>query len=448
MPRSRVIVIGAGIAGLTAASTLRRRGCEVTVLERAERAGGRITTVHLEGQPIDVGAEYVTNAHTHTIALLRRFGLAEHLQPVPLDIALLDGGPPQRLSLPKFFAGRHLGPSAQVGLARAYLTVLRHWPELSFADMARAHRLDTGTTASLFPSWGGNAVQGLIHPMMRAFLFTDPHHTSRATMLAYLKLLLTLRSVRTLTGGLQRLPQHLAATVEVRLGHTAIDVTQDRQAHESTPGSLYEVHVTSPKGAYKLDADAVVCATTAPAAAQILTPLPASARNTLTTIRYASAAVLNCALQQRISSPARWVINMARTDQAVAIMRIIPGGAERTGDILTLWSPGGAIGAELCQLPDDQVLRRMTEQARTASPDFALGEDIRSFRVDRWNEALPEFPVGHLRRLQQLTAQLPHGLALAGDYLAGQNLEAAITSGIRAADRATAHLQQRHGPLP
>jgi monoamine oxidase len=41
-PETDVIVIGAGLAGLTAARDLAAAGCDVTVLEARDRAGGRV----------------------------------------------------------------------------------------------------------------------------------------------------------------------------------------------------------------------------------------------------------------------------------------------------------------------------------------------------------------------------------------------------------------------
>ncbi|MGE7387822.1 protoporphyrinogen/coproporphyrinogen oxidase [Streptomyces sp. NPDC004126] len=438
MPEPGVVVIGAGIAGLTAASILQRHGHQVTVLERAPRVGGRIRTEGVGGHRVDVGAEYVTDAHRHTRDLLSELGMAGQLRPVPLDIALLDGGLPERLALRSFFAGRHLSPTAQAALVRAYLTVLRHRHELSFSDMTRAHRLDTATTASLFPAWGQDAVTRFLNPMMRAFLFSGPSRTSRAVMLAYLRLLLGLRAVDTLDGGLERLPGRLAATLDVRLGHEAVSVFEGPLPADGN-ASAYRVDVHPPAGRrpYSLDADAVVCATTASAAARLLRPTGPPVQKALSTVRYASAAVLNCDLTVKVSSPARWVIDMGRRDTAVAIMRIVPGDVS---DVLTLWSPGGPTGALLCDSSDEDVLHRMTG-ARASETLLPQGRSaIRSFRVDRWPEALPEFPVGHLARIRQVTAALPGGLTLAGDYLGGQNIEAAIVSGRTAARVTLGHL--------
>lgn len=55
----RVIVIGAGIAGLIAARTLARQGIDVLVLEARDRIGGRLWTVEMGGQPVDLGAAWV-----------------------------------------------------------------------------------------------------------------------------------------------------------------------------------------------------------------------------------------------------------------------------------------------------------------------------------------------------------------------------------------------------
>ena len=53
-------VIGAGIAGLTCAQTLRRAGCFVEVFEQERVIGGRLATVRHAGQSFDHGAQYVT----------------------------------------------------------------------------------------------------------------------------------------------------------------------------------------------------------------------------------------------------------------------------------------------------------------------------------------------------------------------------------------------------
>ncbi len=49
--RTDVVVVGAGLAGLTAARTLRRAGVDVVVLEARDRVGGRTLNHFLEHGP-------------------------------------------------------------------------------------------------------------------------------------------------------------------------------------------------------------------------------------------------------------------------------------------------------------------------------------------------------------------------------------------------------------
>jgi renalase len=56
----RVIVVGAGISGLVAARRLADVGVDVTVVERADVAGGRLTTVQVGAATADAGAQFFT----------------------------------------------------------------------------------------------------------------------------------------------------------------------------------------------------------------------------------------------------------------------------------------------------------------------------------------------------------------------------------------------------
>ncbi|MBA4050698.1 MAG: CrtD protein, partial [Erythrobacter sp.] len=56
----RVVVIGAGIGGLTSAALLAARGCDVTVLEKESWVGGKARRVAVDGAMIDGGPTVFT----------------------------------------------------------------------------------------------------------------------------------------------------------------------------------------------------------------------------------------------------------------------------------------------------------------------------------------------------------------------------------------------------
>jgi polyamine oxidase len=55
----RVVVVGAGIAGLTTANALAHAGIRCVVLEARERLGGRLHTADLGGSPVDLGGSWI-----------------------------------------------------------------------------------------------------------------------------------------------------------------------------------------------------------------------------------------------------------------------------------------------------------------------------------------------------------------------------------------------------
>lgn len=61
------IVVGAGMAGLTAAYELEQRGFEVTVLEARDRMGGRIGTLDMGDQHGETGGELIDHVRVHTL---------------------------------------------------------------------------------------------------------------------------------------------------------------------------------------------------------------------------------------------------------------------------------------------------------------------------------------------------------------------------------------------
>ncbi len=70
-PKSkRVVVVGAGAAGLSAARSLVERGCAVTVLEGRSRLGGRIWTDRSWGAPVDLGVSFINGSTANPLAEL------------------------------------------------------------------------------------------------------------------------------------------------------------------------------------------------------------------------------------------------------------------------------------------------------------------------------------------------------------------------------------------
>lgn len=113
---TRVVIVGAGIAGLTAGYRLQEGGADVKILEAQDRAGGRMYSLRNyfpAGQVAELGGELIDTGHVH----IRQ--LAEELQIPLLDFVLDD---PRLARDVWFFDGRRLSEHEVVA---AFLPVSR-----------------------------------------------------------------------------------------------------------------------------------------------------------------------------------------------------------------------------------------------------------------------------------------------------------------------------------
>lgn len=132
-----VIVVGAGVAGLSAAATLRKQGATVVVLEAAPRIGGRALTVQPEGfaAPVDLGATWLHEAGRNPLAdIARLHGDRLHDADAARLRLLFTGGRPASVAEQVAHAAAH-DLFLSTGAARA-----AGEPDIALADTVTALR--------------------------------------------------------------------------------------------------------------------------------------------------------------------------------------------------------------------------------------------------------------------------------------------------------------------
>jgi monoamine oxidase len=151
--RGRVIVVGAGLAGLSAAWELERRGWQTVVLEARPRVGGRCHTLRgfAGGQVAEAGGEYIDTTHRQMRRFAKRFGLrlddVRHSEDRYEAAAYVEG---QLQAL-----GRFAGPEDKAEIERFYERAWRLARQLDPADPAAAGAAyDRRTLASFIDEVG------------------------------------------------------------------------------------------------------------------------------------------------------------------------------------------------------------------------------------------------------------------------------------------------------
>ena len=188
----RVVVIGAGLAGLTAADALRREGADVVVLEARDRVGGRVWSVPFAGGVAERGAEFVFSGDEVLQATARRLGLRLYRKGTHYGDREPRGGPPVS-SAELAAAVSRLGEAAvdgsvldalaalrlPAGAAEAVAARIEVSSAYPAADLDASVLAETGAGFGRFDTFGvaggnGRLAESLAAPLGPALLFETP----------------------------------------------------------------------------------------------------------------------------------------------------------------------------------------------------------------------------------------------------------------------------------
>jgi monoamine oxidase len=191
----KILVIGAGLAGLAAADALRRRGADLVVLEARDRVGGRVWSVPFAGGVAERGAEFVFSGDEILQATAARLGLRLYRKGTHYGDREPRGGAPVTRAALEAAVGR-LGEAAPEGTVLDALASLRLAPEVAEViaarvevssaypaeDLAASVLAETGAGFGRFDTFGiagGNSrlAEGLAAPLGPALLLGTPIET-------------------------------------------------------------------------------------------------------------------------------------------------------------------------------------------------------------------------------------------------------------------------------
>jgi monoamine oxidase len=353
-----VIVIGAGLAGLSAAYDLHRAGWRVTVLEARDRVGGRVHSMRKfsDGLVAEGGGEFIEASHTRMIALAKQFGLqlgvSGSWQRQAEDWASFDGkfGRVSDVDLWGISLAEEIERSW-----RAMSGLGQYVPDPYQPQAARdAERLDSQSALDWI-----NALD--VHPLAKKFFIqyirseytTDPERFSLLDLARnaamYYSVIEQPPSMRVI-GGNDQIPRALAAALpDVRLNAEAISI-------RILPD---EVFVTARQGnSYLMLRSAFVILAIPLTTARRIdfnSSLPAAHRRMVNEVSYGAVTKMMIEYRKRFWNDAGWNGRMA-TDAPVVFTWHATSHIEHERGILTAYTGGGP-GAKLSSLSDEERTR-------------------------------------------------------------------------------------------
>lgn len=434
----QILVIGSGMAGLSAAVSLRRKAFDVTVVEAQDRLGGRVNSVEVEGTHVDLGAQFIASFSSDLLKELRSSGLpADSLSVRQQHTTVAKDRRLWPISSPKdLLTSGLLSFRSRAALPGLIAPVLRAWSDLDPIDLAAGHQFDDDTAANLLRRWrlGGDVAENFVGPIIQGLLYWDLDTTSQAVLLAMLKASVGDSSVHRCPLGMSEIVDVLAKDLKVRLSTEATRLSRLEDGR-------FAVECRSRNETSSLEVDGVVVATTAPAAGRVTRDLPGSDVGFLRSVSYSSTRVFVFRAPDDVAGPGSSIMFPTRRGQLLASVNpVAEAGGSGTRFRVQLSSSGVAHFEGLNE--DEDASHRVLELVERECGPLPWTRGSTLICAREWGEALPEFGVGYLRAkgLREPRSLGPAGVEFAGDYLMAPHLAGANRSGVEAAGRLSAHL--------
>ncbi len=427
----RVVVVGAGITGLTTALALAERGVAVEVREADGRVGGKLRTTPFAGRPaVDEGADAFLARVPHATALAHRVGLGPALTSPT--------GAPAAVWLDRLHAvpeGLLLGVPADLGkLAASGLLSVRGKLRAGLEPLLPRTDPDDSLGTLIRRRFGDEVHERLVDALVGSIYGADTDRFSLAMVpqlaalaASHRSLLLGARRARAAapaaSGPLFHAPRDGMATLA-----TAVAAAAEAAGTTIRTGRAV-TELAGDGDGWRVDGervDAVVLATPARPTAPLLAAVAPEASRLLATMDHAGVVIVTLAVPdwpERLRARSGYLVPkpVQRTVTAVSF------GSQKwehwQGDGELLRVSLGRDGLPVDDLDDDTLVERAVgEVGRHLSLDLRPA----AVRVSRWPASFPQYRPHHTEWCGRVRAVLPHGLVVTGASYGGIGVPACV----------------------
>jgi protoporphyrinogen/coproporphyrinogen III oxidase len=434
------LVIGAGISGLACAYALRQSGIDAHMLEAAPSAGGIIQSVQHDGFLLELGPQSFS-ATTSLLQLCRDLAIADQLVEAPPRsprFVLIDGVlRPVPLSPPALFSSGFVGTSTKWAILRdacgrtappaeeesiAAFVRRKFSPELleklvgPFVSGIYAGDPEKLSLRAAFPQlYEAEATAGsVVRGMMRATKGKKGPGQQRPALLSF-------------RDGNAGLPRAIAG----KLGSALHLNARVNAIQRSSPTGQFLVSATVEGAKRSFTTENLVLAAPTDEVAALLADVSSEFQRPLTEIEYAPVAVVPLGYRTSdIGRPLDGFGFLVPRSSGLQILgsvwnsSLFPGRTPAGHALLTSFV-GGATNPGAVRLSSQQLASIVH---RELSPILKIAQPPVFSHGAVYERAIPQYNLGHLRRLSALEATRANipGLFFAGNYLRGPAIGACV----------------------
>jgi protoporphyrinogen/coproporphyrinogen III oxidase len=457
-----VIVIGGGISGLACAFRLKQRGIPVLLLEKSQRFGGVVQSIHENEFLFERGPQSFTLTPPLN-ELIDAAGLSGELLRAPSRL-------PRYICVGGKLVAAPMSPFSL--LTTSLLSASTKWKLLTEPlRRTRPPTEDESIAAFVRRKFGTSLLNNLVAPFVSGVYAGDPEKLSMRSAFplvheweknhgSLLRGAISKMRARPKNPGvkkvrgicsLQRGVGSLFDAIGAQLGDSArrgVGVEAVIR-NNSTHKERFEVRCTNGSNnaarTESLAASAVICATETAAAGAMLAPLSEQFAKSFARISYAPVAVVSAGYRRdaigRALDGFGFLVPRAEGLRVLGCVwnSTLFSGRAPEGHVLLTSFAGGALNPELCTWSEERI-------ASVVHEDISRVLNIREAPVARhvhiYQRAIPQYSLGHtgiLAELQRACEATP-GLFLTGNYLEGPAMGACVERAFRVADEVEKYL--------
>lgn len=440
---TKIVIIGSGIAGLSAGYKLMKAGFKPVIFEKESFVGGRMSSERVAGFTIDRGAYTFPEFHQNLRRFIGELGLESALFQTHGTSSTFSEGKEYQIkigSVKDFLKYKLISVMSKKDMIKLFLYAQSLGKALDIVKPSqKTFKLEKESAAKyLLENYGEQILEKIAYPIFCEIFLGVPEDNSKLAFLATLKNL-TRFKIFAFDDGMGQVSERVMKDLDVRLNSPVINI------NPKTDKGPYEINVGG-HNPESLVFDRVIFAVPLPIVPGILEKLPQELKQYFLKVSYAPSMVTALAVEGE-NSHTSMINNLLRTDFGVLGTVVFdhcksPKRIPRGKNLVTAILCEKASRA-LFHETEERITAEVLKEMDALFPGFS--NRVLFSKIYRWEHGAVQLPPGSVARQHSFHEKIEngfHNIYFAGDGLYKSSLEVSFNTGVLAANQIIEKIQK------